>query len=409
MKMRAYAGVVVGALLMLAAPGEAQLAEFLGPHAMETLPYEIPGTGRIGGVTVDGYGYLYIANQDERVWKIHPSGEMEVILDGLYGSASGVVMRNAELLHTAWGGDEIWRVERNGTRHLVAEEGLEGPVGIVMVDEYAYTVNAKSNWVARVSMDGTVEEFARDDRMRQANGITADPQGNLYVVSLGNTVVLKIDPQGVITEIATLPGTANGHVAYVGDALYVTQIWEHVVLRVEMDGSYQVVAGDGTRDTLPFPNGIAAARRGDAVYFNTLDGSMINGAVGVIRIHKLSLPAPARAFEVALDEGGISALKAKFDAGLELREASPAQLVPAYYGVGEHLLRIGRSEAGLAMMDWTADIDTDEARSSLKRGRAHMIYGDRSKAIEALERAAALSPENEKVGHMLEAAKTYRN
>ena len=37
-----------------------------------------------------------------------------------------------------------------------------------------------------------------------------------------------------------------------------------------------------------------------------------------------------------------------------------------------------------------------------------MTYGDRETAIESLERAAALAPDNADLGRMLEAAKTYR-
>ena len=51
----------------------AQMDEFLGTHELVTLDLDgvIPGTGRIGGITVDSYLYMYVANQDEGVWKIH--------------------------------------------------------------------------------------------------------------------------------------------------------------------------------------------------------------------------------------------------------------------------------------------------------------------------------------------------
>ena len=323
---KALAHLMATAIIFTPTTAAAQLTEFLGSHIVETLPYEIPGTGRIGGVTVDGYGYLYVANQDEGIWKIHPSGDVELFVRGLYGSASGTMLRNGELLHTSYGNDQIVRVERDGTVHPFVTEGLEGPVGLVTATDAIFTVNAKSNWVAKVSMDGQVSEFARDERLRQPNGITVDREGNLYVVNLGNTLVLKITPAGEISEVASLPGTANGHVAFAGGALYVTQIWENVVLRVEMDGTYQVVAGDGTlragagtsERSMPFPNGITASRRGDAVYFNTLEGNMVNGDPGVIRVHKLHLPSPNRTFADAWSRGGMESLRSKFEAARHL-------------------------------------------------------------------------------------------
>jgi hypothetical protein len=266
-------------------------------------------------------------------------------------------------------------------------------------------------------MEGEVSEFVRDERLRIPNGITADRDGNLYVVSLGNTKVLSITPQGEIAEVATLPGTANGHVAYAGRALYVTQIWENVVLRVEMDGSYQVVAGDGTlrlqeggpqESRVPFPNGITASPSGDVVYFNTLEGNMVTGHTGIIRVHKLYLPSADRAFETAWGEGGMEGLRAKFDAAQLLEEATADQLYPALYGVGRYFLSRGNIKAGLAMIEWTAEIDEDEVRRGSQLGRAHLIHGEQNVATHNLERALDLAPDNESLKRILESAKTYR-
>lgn len=410
-------GLIAASLSGTAASTEAQISDFLGPHVVETLPFEIPGTGRIGGITEDGYGYLYVANQDEGVWKIHADGRVERFVDGLYGSASGVALRNGDLIHTSYGDNRIIRVERDGTVHEVVSEGLEGPVGIVFANGALYTVNAKSDWVAKVSLDGGVTEFVRDDRLEQPNGITSDRDGNLYVVNLDNTIILKITPEAEITEVATLPGTANAHVAFLNGALYVTQIWANVVLRVEMDGSYEVVAGDGTlrshdgppeHSQVPFPNGIIASRRGDGLYFNTLEGDMVAGHPGIIRVHKLHVPNPNLAFANALESGGMSALRAKFDAGLSLDEVSPQDMANGLYGVARYFLGRGEIEAGLALIDWTAAVDEDELRRSWQRGRAHFTHGDGGIALRDLERAAELAPDNETLQQMLAAVRAYR-
>ncbi len=414
------AGLTIGVLAIVAATavhGEAQMAEFLGPHVMETLPQEIPGTGRIGGVTVDGWGYLYVANQDERVWKIHPSGETELFVEGLYGSGSGTIMPNADLLHSAYAGDKIVRVGRDGTVVPFVSAGLEGPVGMARVGDHVYVVNAKSDWVAKISLKGDVREFVRDERLQVPNGITADPDGNLYVVSLRNTLVLKITPEGEISEVAELPGRANAHVAFAQGALYVTQIWDNVVLRVEMDGSYQVVAGDGTlrarpgtpyESRTPYPNGIMASRRGDVLYFNTLEGNMVSGDEGVIRVHKLYIPSPERAFQEAWREGGMDGLKRKFDTAMSLQEVPPTAMIQGLYQVGDYLLNRGDAEAGLALIEWTAEMDENEFAASLNLGRAHLVYGDAEIALANLEKAAELDPDDEQARRSLETAKAYR-
>ena len=126
MMKKTYRITLAAALLTMTAPApaRAQIADFLGPHVIETLPHEIPGTGRIGGVTLDSYGYLYVANQDEGIWKIHPSGDVEHFVDGLYGSGGGTMLPNGELLHAAYNSDRIVRVQRDGTVHAFVDEGL---------------------------------------------------------------------------------------------------------------------------------------------------------------------------------------------------------------------------------------------------------------------------------------------
>ncbi len=93
----------VGVMLLLAMPAQdakGQIAEFLGPHITETMSYDgqIVGTGRIGGIVMDNYGYLYVANQDEGLWKIYPSGKVKLFAEGFYGSGSGAALGNGDLL-----------------------------------------------------------------------------------------------------------------------------------------------------------------------------------------------------------------------------------------------------------------------------------------------------------------------
>ncbi len=100
----------LGAAVVVSLPfakANGQIAEFLGSHITETMSYdgEIVATGRIGGITMDNYGYIYVANQDEGLWKIYPSGEVKLFAEGFYGSGSGTALRNGDLVWSSYGGN----------------------------------------------------------------------------------------------------------------------------------------------------------------------------------------------------------------------------------------------------------------------------------------------------------------
>ncbi len=395
-----------------------QIAEFLGPHITETMSYngEIVATGRIGGILMDNYGYLYVANQDEGLWKIYPSGEVKLFAEGFYGSGSGAALRNGDVLWSSFRADKIFRIERDGTVHLFADEGLDGPVGIAVTRRGdIYSVNYRSSYISHITPDGEVTEFVRDDRFDGPNSISADQDGNLYVVNLGNTLVLKVTPDGDISEIAKLPGTANAHVAVVGDVLYVTQIWSHVVLRVEMNGNYEVVAGNGTMgvedgptgtSTVRYPNGITVGA--GTVYINTLRGDMIAGHPGIIDVRAIHFPTPQNAFLRAFEHGGMSALRAKFDQARNLQEVPIDRLAPEVYRIGTQLRNRGHIEAGMALTEWMFEVDGDQARAHMSRANSHAVHGDKNVAIASYEKVLELNPDNESAKQRLAAVRAYR-
>ncbi len=179
-RLRSHFLMSAGVMLLLSVPAQGargQIAEFLGSHITETMSYEgqIVGTGRIGGIVMDNYGYLYVANQDEGLWKIYPSGEVKLFAEGFYGSGSGTALRNGDLLWSSYGGNKIFRIERDGTVHLLASEGLDGPVGMAATrGGDIYAVNYRSNYISHITPDGVVTEFVRDDRFDGPNSISPD-------------------------------------------------------------------------------------------------------------------------------------------------------------------------------------------------------------------------------------------
>ena len=187
-----------------------------------------------------------------------------------------------------------------GDPEVFSDEGLDGPVGLVEGAEGdVYVANFSGGYIARVpAMGGPASVFARHDRMTNPNSIVRASSGNFFVADLRTPVLFKISAEGEVTEFATLPGQANGHLTIADGALYVTQLVDHRVLRVEFDGSFRAAAGTGTRGfddsvegiaTVSYPNGIVADPGGRFLYFNNHRGVMRSGERGDILLRRLHI------------------------------------------------------------------------------------------------------------------------
>lgn len=257
--------------------------------------------GVIGGTTVDPQGNIYNANFSEAVWRTEPDGET-VLLNDEFTSASGnLALPDGDLLQGDFTENRIYRIARDGSRTVFAEEGLDGPVGMVQrPDGDIIVANYRGKFLARVPKEGGVAEVVlRDNRLQGPNGVTIDPEGNIYIADLESGIVFKWTPDGELLELTELPGKGNAHNVYAGGALYVNKIWDHVIYRVDLEtGAYGIVAGNGRAGyqdgptgtaTIEEPNGIATNAAKDVVYFNTHRGTMF-GDRGLVILRRLVLP-----------------------------------------------------------------------------------------------------------------------
>lgn len=380
-----------------------------------TIGVKIPGTGRIGGIAADRFGYIYVANQDNGLWRITPTGSVEQFADGFYGSSGIVVMPDGSLLVGECLGHRISKVTRTGEVSLFATEGLRCPVGMTTTkDGRVFAVNYMGGNIVEVHEDGTTSEFARHELLAQGNGLTSDPDGNLYAVSLGNGTVLKITPDGDISELVTLPGHVNGHIAFASGMLFVTKLWEHVVVMVQMDGSYQVVSGNGvqgwqdgagTNAQQSFPNGIWAF--GDQLLVNNLKGGMSFGEDGSIAVRTITAPTERRVLGRAFEAGGVSEMKTAYEWLKTNRGFTAGRAIAAGEGIALGLLRKGHTEAGLSLMEWVAaDFPTTEAFLSL--GYILNAYGSKQATETAFNRVLEIDPDNEEAKRRLAGVRQFR-
>jgi sugar lactone lactonase YvrE len=198
------------------------------------------------GVAFDPSGSLYVVDMDNgTIRKMTPAGEVSTFVGtaGKFGNVNG---RGAE-------------VQFGGAGAIVADAA-----GNLFVTEFY------NHTIRKITPDGAVTSFAgkpgqagHADGTREAaqfsspNAIDADAAGNLYVADFGSHTIRKVTPQGEVSTIAGVAGTAGHRDGTAGAALfdgpagiavdaagvvYVTELNNHTIRRIA-EGVVTTLAG----------------------------------------------------------------------------------------------------------------------------------------------------------------------
>jgi len=260
----------------------------------------LPSRGRLGGVSVDAAGNVYVANFGASLFRVAPNGAVERLLGNLRGSSGNTVASDGAVYQASFVDGRIVRLPPAGGAETWVSDGLAGPVGLTEgADGALYVCNCKRNDISRVGRDRSVTAFASSPDFDCPNGITRDVDGSLVVVSFKNGHLVRIDRDGRTTRLVTLPERGNAHVAATPEALWVTKIEANRVYRVGRDGGFERWAGngalgfqDGARLAAPLarPNGIAVTADGRALIVDTLRGTWRGESETEIVLRRLELP-----------------------------------------------------------------------------------------------------------------------
>ncbi len=367
--------------------------------------------GGVGGVAVDRLGFVYSADFGERVYKISPFGEVEVLVDHLYGTSGNAIDSRGRLLQSVFSGNELVRVNRDGTVETLAT-GLGGPVGIAVDPDDTMTVcSCRDNVLRRVRTDGTVTEFSRSDLYNCPNGIVRHPDGDYYVVNFSDGRMIRVDAAGAAEEFATIPGSGNGHVAWANGSFWVTGFRSNRLYRVDTEGGVETYAGtgrfaatDGARGEAEFasPNGIAYDATRDALYVNDYltPFPQRNRVPRTSMVRKVAFPSLTAAFLGALDEGGTAAAERAYR---DYRATRPGRFTELEMNaVGYRLLQEGRVAEAVAAFRLNVESYPQSFNVYDSLGEGLKAAGDRSGAIENYRKSLELNPRNSNARAMLE-------
>jgi sugar lactone lactonase YvrE len=127
------------------------------------------------------------------------------------------------------------------------------------------------------TMPGTAEGIGTNARFRSPGGMTIGPDGMLYVADVGNGLIRKVSPDGMVTTVAgTTPGFLDGNIGVAqfqdptdivfdeNGNMYVADASNHRIRKITPDGIVSTLAGSsqgytdgpGTTALFDFPHQI---------------------------------------------------------------------------------------------------------------------------------------------------------
>jgi len=253
----------------------------------------LTGALSLDGLIVSDTGVLYGAEgyDGSRIYRINMDGTSETFSTGLAGPIDMDFDDHGILYVTTFGNRGVYSVSPSGVATRIATVDF-GPSGIVLNrptrDIYVSHFGVQpysGNTVYRIDSSGAVTTFVQHNDLRSPVSLAIDDGGNLYTPNIGDAKLFRIDPAGSLSLLVTLPTSPAlyniGHIAFANGKLYVTgNTGRHYLYEVDLDGSYEIIAGtgvagsqDGEGLSAQFngPNGIAASRNGDTLFISELN------------------------------------------------------------------------------------------------------------------------------------------
>ena len=413
---RTFPNLLLAMLIPATMTAQSSAAPAQAPSGVKVRTVTDTLIGGVGGVAVDRSGAIYVATFGDVVYKVMPDGRVSVFATGLYGASGNAVDSRGRLLQSNFFGNYIVRVDRDGTVRPFAE-GLQGPVGIAVdsADNLVVT-NCRANSLSWVTAAGEVSTFAESELFNCPNGITRGPDGTYYVANFTGGKLLAVSAEGEVSELATIPGNGNGHVAIARGNLYVTAFQSHRLYRVSMDGSEVThvagtgqigeVDGPGLEATFAWPNGIATGPQGDRLYINdfvnrsppTIEAPPVRKSI----VRQVTLPSLSAVMQTALDSGGVDAMRAAHQAWMDNPTTASLFTERDVNALGYRLMGSGQLASATVVFELNVAANPNSFNVYDSLAEAYMNAGDKDRAVEFYRKSLELNAGNSNATAMIE-------
>jgi sugar lactone lactonase YvrE len=231
-----------------------KVANFFVDRSLQIFP-KLRGKGKVSemgrfyytsGIAVDTLGTVYVADVgNHTIRKISKTGVVSTLAGspGVSGNADGIG-RAAQFQVLAG-----IAVDLSGNLY-VADQG-NSTIRKIFPNGRVITLAGLAD--VRGSVDGDGENA----RFNYPTGVAVDSLGNIYVADMGNEVIRKITPKGVVSTFAGLkltPGIyLHGHDLFKGpkavavdssDNVYVAEAGNHIIRKITQNGLVTRISGD---------------------------------------------------------------------------------------------------------------------------------------------------------------------
>lgn len=249
-----------------------------------TLSTEVAANG--DGVSVAANGDIYVSGADGgTITRVTPEGEVSIFATG-FESANGSDFDSEGNLYVAdYQGSAIRKIEPDGTFSTFAEN-LDGPAGVyvdpqdnVIVGLFGANFSGNAATVLKITPGGDVSKFAEGNGLRDVIGIAGDGKGRVFAGNWTTGELFEIT-DGEAKPFLDIDGRIN-QIEYADGYIYIPNPEKHKILRVDLTGNLEEIAGtgetgatDGPSESATFdrPNSCALSPDGKILYvydFNT--------------------------------------------------------------------------------------------------------------------------------------------
>ena len=260
------------------------------------------------GIAADGSGSLFIADyHNQRIRKVSSSGIISTVAgNGSLGFSGDGGPATAASLKVPLG------VAVDGSGNLFIADQVNSRIRKVSSSGIISTVAGNGSF--SYSGDGGPATAAG---LNQPDGVAVDGSGNLYIVDLGNYVIRKVSPSGIISTVA-----GNGSMDSSGDGGAATAASFMEPVSVAIDGSGNLFIADklNSRIRKVSSSGIISTVAGNGSFSYSGDGGPATAA---------SLYFP---YSVIVDGGGNLFIADEDNS--RIRKVSPSGIISTVAGNG---------------------------------------------------------------------------
>jgi gluconolactonase len=211
----------------------------------------LPGKSAGNGIVFDKAGFMYVADYvGHNVLKIDmKTKELSVFAHNpKMNQPNDLAIAPDGTLFASdpnWGDNtgQLWRIDRQGKTHLVAEKmgttnGIEvSPDGKTL---YVNESVQRNVWAFDIGEDGSLsgKRLLKKFPDHGFDGMRADVDGNLYITRYGKGTVVKLSPKGEILQEIDVLGKSPSNLCFGGPdgrTVYVTEVEKQRLVSFRVD------------------------------------------------------------------------------------------------------------------------------------------------------------------------------